>query len=108
MDMSGAEALDVFKRGLKDRIRKEVMVSNPSTVNEAIAIAQQISGAFGVTHGEPVMQITEWFEEELEFVTIVNAMHVDEWVTLPSFVEFGRHHKEDGPCSDDRSTTWRG
>lgn len=54
MDMSGAEALDVFKRGLKDRIRKEVMVSNPSTVNEAIAIAQRISGAFGVTHGEPV------------------------------------------------------
>lgn len=54
MDMSGAEALDVFKRGLKDRIRKEVMVSNPSTVNEAIAIAQRILGAFGVTHGEPV------------------------------------------------------
>lgn len=52
--MSGAEALDVFKRGLKDQIQKKVMVSNSSLVNQLISIAQQILGAYDVTHGEPI------------------------------------------------------
>ncbi|KAL3700979.1 hypothetical protein R1sor_019001 [Riccia sorocarpa] len=30
-DMSAAEALDVFKRGLKEKIKKEVMLQNPQT-----------------------------------------------------------------------------
>ncbi|KAL3701254.1 hypothetical protein R1sor_019276 [Riccia sorocarpa] len=46
-DMSAAEALDVFKRGLKEKIKKEVMLQNPQTVFEAIACAQRVAGALG-------------------------------------------------------------
>ncbi|KAL3675441.1 hypothetical protein R1sor_025389 [Riccia sorocarpa] len=46
-DMSGAEALDVFKRGLKEKIKKEVMLQNPPTVFETIACAQRVAGALG-------------------------------------------------------------
>lgn len=57
IDMSWAESLDVFKRGLKNRIQKNVnvMVSNPSRMKKAIAIVQQILVAYGVTHGELVI-----------------------------------------------------
>lgn len=40
MDMSEAKVFDMFKRSLKYQIWKELMISNPSIVN--IAIAQQI------------------------------------------------------------------
>lgn len=41
------------------------------------------------------MQRMEWFEEEHEFVTIVNAMRVKEWITLSNYAKLD--HKEDDP-----------
>ncbi|KAL3687945.1 hypothetical protein R1sor_014254 [Riccia sorocarpa] len=77
-DMSGAEALDVFKRGLKEKIKKEVMLQNPQTVFEAIACAQRVADT----------KNAEVFKEE-----IVEDNRSDEWsgcgvimVTMEEFV----------------------
>ncbi|KAL3685905.1 hypothetical protein R1sor_003927 [Riccia sorocarpa] len=77
-DMSGAEALDVFKRELKEKIKKEVMLQNPQTVFEAIACAQRVADT----------KNAEVFKEE-----IVEDNLSDEWsgcgvimVTMEEFV----------------------
>lgn len=59
ININETEALDVFKQGLKYQILKLLMVSNPSTGNKAIAIAQWISGAYDVTHCEPISNFWE-------------------------------------------------
>ncbi|OAE32487.1 hypothetical protein AXG93_3242s1090 [Marchantia polymorpha subsp. ruderalis] len=95
-------ALDVFKRGLKYQIRKKVMVLHQQEYDYGDLEVRFDDQEFQIC--KKVMQITGWIEEELEFMTIVNATHLNEWVTLPSFAEFDRHHKEYDPYIDDRST----
>jgi hypothetical protein len=53
MDMSPAEALDTFKRGLKKRIQSELILRDPKDVNEAIALAQRIQSTISITE-QPV------------------------------------------------------
>ncbi|CAM6088233.1 unnamed protein product [Calypogeia fissa] len=49
MDMSPAEALDTFKRGLKKKIRGELILRDPKDVNEAIALAQRIQSTISIS-----------------------------------------------------------
>lgn len=49
MDMSPAEALDTFKRGLKKKIRGELILRDPKDVNEAIALAQRIQSTMSIS-----------------------------------------------------------
>lgn len=54
--MSRAEALDVFKRGLKERVRNEVIV------NKVIACAQYIVCAYDITNCEIVTQTNDLYD----------------------------------------------
>ncbi|CAM6126112.1 unnamed protein product [Calypogeia fissa] len=49
MDMSPAEALDTFKRGLKKKIQGELILRDPKDVNEAIALAQRIQSTISIS-----------------------------------------------------------
>ncbi|CAM6102665.1 unnamed protein product [Calypogeia fissa] len=49
MDMSPVEALDTFKRGLKKKIRGELILCDPKDVNEAIALAQRIQSTISIS-----------------------------------------------------------
>ncbi|CAM6124588.1 unnamed protein product [Calypogeia fissa] len=48
MDMNLVEALDTFKRGLKKKIRRELIIRDPKDVNEAIVLAQRIQNTISI------------------------------------------------------------
>ena len=55
-DVSPAESLDRFVRGLKPYIRKDVLVQGPTTIEDAAVIADRIAASGrlpGPTHGAP-------------------------------------------------------